>query len=270
MKSNIAKFAKNLAKGAAAFYVALTALMYFMQDRLLFPAPAEAAVMPAVLGMTHVMIKTPDGEALDGWYIAPQKGRPTVVTYHGNGGRGARHAELASKFSDRGFGFLVATFRGYAPSTGKPSQSGILADGLAVFDWAKLQCQCDIIILGNSLGSGVGVHTAMEREAKALILTSPYSSVADVAAGRYPILPVRQLIRHPFPSTEWIKSVTEPILILHGKRDIIVPFQYGKRLYEAAPKGARFAEYPDLGHELMWTLDIPAITEDFLVQSPAL
>jgi uncharacterized protein len=262
------RFAAGLAKGAAAFYVALTALMYFMQDRLLFPAPAEAAAMPAVEGMAHVTIKTPDGEALDGWHIAPKPGMPLVVVYHGNGGRGARHAELGAKFSAKGFGFLVATFRGYAPSTGKASQEGILKDGLAVFDWARQECQCDIVIVGNSLGSGVGVHTAMEREAKALILTSPYSSVADVAAGRYPILPVRQLIRHPFPSTEWIRKVTEPILILHGRRDVIVPFQYGKRLHEAAPVGARFAEYADLGHELMWTLDIATITEQFLADLP--
>ncbi len=264
MKSKIAPIAKKLSASFVTFYFALTAALWLMQDRLLFPAPAEAAAMPLVDGMTHVTIKTPDGEALDGWYIAPAPGRPLVVTYHGSVGRGARHAELGAKFGAKGFGYLAATFRGYAPSTGKSSQSGLLEDGLAIFDWGKQQCQCEIIIIGNSLGSGVGVHTAMKREAKALILTSPYSSVADVAAGRYPLLPVRQLIRHPFPSTEWIKAVTEPILILHGKRDSIVPFQYGRRLYEAAPKGTRFAEYPDLGHELMWTLDIPAITAAFL------
>jgi fermentation-respiration switch protein FrsA (DUF1100 family) len=242
--------------------------MYVMQDRLLFPAPAEAAPMPLVEGMKQAAIGTPDGETLDGWYIAPAPGMPLIVVYHGSVGRGARHAELGARFKAKGFGYLSATFRGYAPSSGEPSQSGLLDDGLAIFDWAKKQCQCDIVVIGNSLGSGVGVHTARERAAKALILTSPYSSVADVAAGRYPLLPVRQLIKHSFPSTEWIRSVTEPILILHGARDNVVPVQYGKRLHEAAPKGARLAEYPDLGHELMWTLDIPAITEAFLADLP--
>jgi uncharacterized protein len=268
MKSKIARLAKKLSAAFAVFYVTLMAAMYFMQDRLIFPAPAAAAPMPATEGMRHVVINTPDGEALDGWYIAPASGMPLVVVYHGSVGRGARHAELGAKFSAKGFGYLSATFRGYAPSSGRPSQSGLLADGLAIFDWAKRQCHCEIVILGNSLGSGVGVHTAMERDAKALILTSPYSSVADVAAGRYPYLPVRLLINHPFPSTEWIKTVTEPILILHGKLDTIVPFPFGKRLYETAPKRARFAEYPDLGHELMWTLDMPAITETFLADLP--
>lgn len=264
MTFKMAPRAKKLATGFATFYFAITALMWLMQDRLLFPAPAEASPMPAAADMRHAGIKTPDGETLDGWYIAPASGMPLVIVYHGSVGRGARHAELGEKFRAKGFGYLAATFRGYLPSTGKPSQAGLLADGLAIFDWGKQQCHCEIVVIGNSLGSGVGVHTAMEREAIALILTSPYSSVADVAAVRYPYLPVRLLIRHPFPSTEWIKSVTEPILILHGKLDRIVPFQFGKRLYEAAPKGARFMEYPDLGHELMWTLDIPAITEAFL------
>ncbi len=268
MTSRIAPLAKKLSTGLATFYVVMTAAMYFMQERLLFPAPAEATPMPAVNGMTQVSIKTQDGEMLDGWYIPPAPGRPVIVVYHGNGGRGARHAELGAKFGAKGFGYLAATFRGYAPSTGRPSQSGLLEDGLAIFDWAKQQCRCEIVIVGNSLGSGIGVHTAMERDAKALVLTSPYSSVADVAADRYPVLPVRQLIKNPFPSTEWIKSVTEPILIMHGKDDRIVPFKYGKRLYEAAPKGARFAEYPDLGHELMWTLDIAEVTAAFLVDLP--
>jgi uncharacterized protein len=265
----IIRIVRNALLAAAAAYACVFGFMYFRQDAMIFPVPARAAPMPKLSGLHAVKITTPDGETLDGWFFAPEPGRPLVLAFHGNGGRGARFAEMGAAFHARGFGFLAAAWRGYAPSTGTPSQAGLLTDGLALFDWAKRNCACEIVILANSLGTGVGVHTAGMREAKALILASPFSSAVDVAAERYWYLPVRPFFKNPFPSTDWIKHVTEPLLILHGGKDQTIPFRYGRQLYDAATGQKTMKGYADMGHSLFFDADMPAKTEAFLTQLPA-
>ena len=258
------KFAKNLIVIAAMVYCAVLGFIYLRQDTLLFPAPALAEAAPQVAGLERFKVPTPDTETLDSWYFAPAPGKPLVLFLHGSGGRGARHAEIGSQFHQKGYGFLAAAFRGYAPSTGRPSETGLLTDGLALFDWAKAKCACDIVIIGHSLGSGVATHTAAEREVLALVLVSPYSSVADVAADSYWYLPVRYLIRHSFLSVEWIQKVTEPKLILHGTLDGVIPFKFGEHLFDAAPEPKKFVKYEGAGHELAWNIDLVAIVEAVL------
>ena len=265
----IIRICRDVLLASAFAYACIFGYMYFRQDALTYPVPTPAAPMPKLAGLHSVKINTPDGETLDGWFFAPEPGKPLVLAFHGNGGRGARFADMGADFHARGYGFLAAAWRGYAPSTGTPSQAGLLTDGIALFDWAKLNCACEIVILANSLGTGVGVHTAAVREAKALILASPFTAAVDVAAERYWYLPVRPFFKNPFPSRDWIKSVTEPLLILHGGKDTTVPYQYGRRLYDVARGRKTMRGYAEMGHSLFWDADMPAKTEAFLAGLPA-
>lgn len=251
----IRRLAKLLFVAFVLAYLSALGYVYAKQTSLLFPAPQQVFTPPAAAGLEIFDITTADGQTLNVWYAPPAPGAPLVVMFHGNRGRSERHVAIAQSIRAAGFGFYLATFRGYPPSSGEPSQDGLYADGLALFDDAKARCACDIILLGHSLGSGVAVHTAALREAKAVLLVSPYSSITDVAAGRYWFMPVQQLIKNRFPSLDYIGQVTEPLMVLHGDADVTVPYRFGKRLYDAANQPKELKTFKGVGHELMWNID---------------
>ena len=116
-----------------------------------------------------------------------------------------------------GIGLLAISYRGYPGSTGSPSEYGLLTDGLAAFDWLSAQGSGGIVLLGQSLGSGVAVNTAAQRPATGVILVSAYLSVLSVAQAQYPFLPVAPLIKDPFRSDLRIAGVGQPKLFIHGR-----------------------------------------------------
>src|SRR5690606_22061071 len=144
---------------------------------------------------------------------------------------------------------LSPAYRGFPGSTGSPSETGLLTDGLAAFDWLAAKGEDKpILVIGRSLGSGVAVNTAAERDALGLVLLSPYDSVANVAQSRYFYLPARYLIRDPFDSTDRIGRVKEPKLIIHGDADTVIPIRFGQALYDAAPEPKRFIKLQGASH----------------------
>jgi uncharacterized protein len=137
-------------------------------------------------------------------------------------------------------GLLAIEYRGYASSTGSPSEHGLKLDGEAAYAAAIASGIAPerIVALGESLGSGVAVALAARRKIGALVLDSPYSSIADVAAATYWFVPVRALLRDPFHNDLLIGSVTAPTLIVRGTKDLVVPIRFGEKLFglASAPK----------------------------------
>lgn len=95
--------------------------------------------------------------------------------------------------------------------------------------------EADIVLYGESLGTGVAVQLAAQRNPSGIILESPFSSAVDVGVHLYPYLPVRWLLRDRFESIRYIGRVKAPILVLHGEQDKIVPASLGRKLFAAAP-----------------------------------
>ena len=117
-------------------------------------------------GLSVCAIATPDGETLAALHVPAGKGRPTVLLFPGNGDNIVDYGFLGELLSAHGYGLLAVSYRGYPGSTGSPTETGLLADGLAAFDWLSAQDRSSpIVILGRSLGTGVAVNTAAEREA---------------------------------------------------------------------------------------------------------
>ena len=232
---------------AAAMAVIFIGGLYALQDKLIFPAPTG----PLPAGderVSLVAVETSDGERLAGLWHEPEAGEPTVVFLHGNGTAIANLLPLANAVADRGFGFLTVAWRGYPGSTGSPTEAGIFNDAEAAYDFANARTEGPIAIIGQSLGSGAAVHLANVRDAAALVLEAPYDSVLAVASARFPYLPMGALLRHPFRSDLRIANVDEPILIVHGTADTIIPIRHGRSLHERAPDGARFLEVPGATH----------------------
>ncbi len=222
----------------AIVYVAAVALLFVYQRKLIyFPdirhvAPAEVGLA----GMSEVTLTTPDGERLVAWWSEPRNGKAVILDFQGQGGAPSHRAHRIQPFIGDGYGILTLAYRGYGGSTGQPTEAALIADGKLAFDWLRSRGveAGRIVVFGESLGTGVAVQVAADRPAAGVILDSPYSSLADVAQGRFPWIPVRWLMLDKFDSTAHIGKVRAPVLIYHGDRDTIVPYELGQRLYAAA------------------------------------
>lgn len=241
---------------AVLAYAALVGLIYISQRAILYPGAGAAFALPDLAGHAPwgeaVSIETPDGELLYALHSAAEAGRPTVLFFLGNADWVGNYRFLAEALGRRGLGLLAVAYRGYAGSTGSPSEAGLLTDGLAAFDWLAARADGPIVLLGQSLGSGVAVNTAAQRQAVGVILVSAYESVEALAKAHYPFLPVRLLIKDRFRSDHRITKVTQPKLFIHGRRDNIIPLVSGQKLYQIAPEPKRMLVYDAYGHNDLW------------------
>jgi fermentation-respiration switch protein FrsA (DUF1100 family) len=141
------------------------------------------------------------------------------------------------------------SYRGYGGSTGRPSETGLIADALAAYEFAAARYPVERIVLwGESLGTGVAIAVAADRKIARMILEAPFSSAADVGARVYPFLPIRLLMKDQFLSDQRIGNVRVPILILHGAMDQVVPITFGERLHSLANEPKRLVRFPRANH----------------------
>ena len=248
----IMRLAYSLLGGATAIYLAICSLMYFNQRRLTY-FPDSRRVSPAELGLSgvsEITLPTPDGETLVAWYAKAKPGEPTLLYFHGNAGSLVTRVERVRKYVERGRGILMLTYRGFGGSTGYPSEASNIADAKMSYDYliANGLLLEDIILYGESLGSGVAVQTAAARPAGGLVLDAPFTSLADVAAERYPWVPVRWLMSDPYRSDLYLSKLKVPVLVIHGDRDDTVPVEMGRQVYELAGGPKELAIIKDAGH----------------------
>jgi fermentation-respiration switch protein FrsA (DUF1100 family) len=241
----------GLVLAALLAYAAVLAALYLGQRRLLFPVRVEraSAAEAGLAGFEDVVLETPDGERLVGWWRPPQPGKALIVYFHGNGSSLFGRRERARALTASGRGLLFVSYRGYSGSTGAPSEEGLRIDAHTIYGWiTKSYDPRRLVLYGESLGSGVAVRLAAERPVGGLILDAPFTSAEDVAALRYPFAPVRWLMRDPFRSADVVRDVKAPILVIHGDADPVVPFRLGEALFAAAPEPKRFVRLPGIGH----------------------
>jgi fermentation-respiration switch protein FrsA (DUF1100 family) len=235
---------------AAIYLVALLALFAAQRKLLYFPTPI--AVPPASLGFDArvVHLTTADLETLLAWYVAPREGKPLILYFHGNGGGLDLLVERFRRLVATGNGLLAIEYRGYAGSSGIPTERGLLADGDAAYNWAIASGAKPerIFLLGESLGSGVAVALAATRRIGAIVLDSPFTSTVDVAAARFWMFPVRALMLDTFRSDRRIADVAAPLLIVHGDADEVVPIRFGERLFALAKAPKLFLRVEGAGH----------------------
>lgn len=237
----------------AIFYAGGLAALYFLQRAFLFPIPSTARIAPAAAGLPQVeehVLTTEDGEKIIVWHVAAKPGRPVILYFHGNGDYLAGFFPRFRELIEDGIGIVAPAYRGYSGSTGAPSEQGLLKDAAAAYAFTTARYSPDrIIAWGFSLGTGVAVAIAAGQRIDRLILEAPYSSMADVAAFRFPFFPVRLLLRDPFRSDERIARVKVPLLVMHGADDPAIPIAFGERLFALAHEPKRFVRFPGGGHE---------------------
>ena len=257
----------------------LVTLLWSQQRRLIYfpspgPVPSAAAVLP---GGRDAELHTEDGIRLGAWFFPATGGAgPAVLVCNGNAGDRSVRAPLAVALNRMGLSVLLFDYRGYGGNPGRPSEDGLAADARAAQVWLAAQPEVDaerIVYFGESLGAAVALGLAVERPPAALVLRSPFTSLADVGAVHYPWLPVRRLLLDRYPSIERIGSLAAPVLVTAGDRDDIVPVTLSKRLYDAAPEPKRFVSIPGAGHNDPALLDGPQMMseiERFLAETRVL
>ncbi|MGE0046479.1 MAG: alpha/beta hydrolase [Hyphomonadaceae bacterium] len=225
----------------AAVLLGVVGFMWWSQRAMMY-FPHAAIEAPSDDDVHAVSIETEDGETLIGWWLAPEEGQPVFLYFFGNAGMPEGEGRRIREIERRGAGYLNVVYRGYSGSTGEPSEAGFHADARGGYDWLIAQgvAPRDIVINGFSLGSGVAVRLAAEREARALILEAPYTAAVDVAGRRYPWAPVSVLMRDQFLSREFIGGVNMPVLIVHGTDDGVIPFDMGEQLFARAREPKQF------------------------------
>jgi len=193
-------------------------------------------------------ITTSDGVRLHAWYAGAAEGSPVLVWSHGNGGNIAGRADVLAALAAHGLGVLAYDYRGYGRSGGRPSEAGVYRDAEAAYDSERERGvpAARIVCFGESLGGAVAIHLATRRPCAGVAVVSTFTSMRDVARRHYG--PLAFLAGDRFDSLGRIGRLTVPLLVAHGDRDEIVPFELGARLFAAANEPKRFFRAPGAHH----------------------
>ncbi|PXA98836.1 alpha/beta hydrolase [Nostoc sp. 3335mG] len=250
-------------------YAGAVGYMYVNQRALQYAATGvvKPLAQTRLPGAIDVAIPVDDA-VVNGWYQPPAPGMPLIVYYKGNSDSFSAEHERYERFVEEGYGFLAFDYRGFPASPGTISEAGILADAIAAFDWAAAK-GFPLVIWGRSLGTGPATFVASERDAKALLLETPFLSAVTVAAERYPILPVNWVMLDQFRSNEWIAGVAEPVLVAHGTADRTIGVSNGERLYALAPNPDDLWIVPGADHSDLWDAGIWEKAKAFFTRSGA-
>lgn len=251
-----------------ALYLAAALGLYVFQRRLIY-RPDTGYFTPVEAGLTGVRemrLKTPEGAELVAWETPAAPGKPTFLYFHGNGGGLIHRAERIARFARDGYGVFMPAYRGYSGSTGSPSEAAIIED--ARLAYAHLIAQGlrprDIVLYGESLGTGVAVQLAASAEVGAVVLDSPYTSLVDIAKRLYGFMPVKTFMIDSFASSAHIARVKAPLLILHGSLDSVVPVELSEMLYAMAPEPKRRVVLNGAGHSDIFAFGAMQALQDFL------
>lgn len=254
---------------AGGLALALGGLAYFQRDMVYHPGkervdPADAGVPE----MVQTTIRTQDGFLLTSWYGPPRdRYQPTLVLFQGNAGTVANRAHKARAYMDAGFGVLLVGYRGYGGNAGSPSEDGLYADARAALGWliSRGVPQGQIVVYGESLGTGVAVQMALEHpNLVGVVLEAPYTRLPDLI--QIFVVPglAEMVMLDRFDNRAKIGQIKAPLLILHGQQDGVVPISMGRELKERARMGVEAHFIAGAGHHDLYNHGAGSIVVEFV------
>jgi len=232
------------------YLIVLVILFIFQRNLLYHPSENNYFGDQLKVNIERIKIKTDDEVELLGWFHKKDiKNFKTIIFFHGNAGSLENRIHKINHFKDININFLIIAWRGFSGNQGKPSEKGLYKDGKSAIKWLNKKGikNEDIILYGESLGTGIATHLAQNNNFAGVILESPFTSMIDAAKNVYPYFPISILLKDKYENDKKIKNIKSPILIMHGEKDKIVPFWMGKKIYELAnePKYFYFSKNDD-------------------------
>src|SRR6476660_6061155 len=228
---------------AVVLYSGFVALLYMAQRSLQY-FPERGRTAPWTVGLTEaeeVVLDTADGERVIVWHVPPHDDHPVFLYFHGHGAARRWRVERLRALTADGSGLVALSYRGYGGSSGRPTETGLIADAAAAYAFAIARYPAVRIVLwGESLGSALAIALAAEKPVGRVVLEAPFTSAVDVGAQHYWFVPVRLLMKDQFRSDLRIGKVRAPVLVVHGQNDTVVPISLGERLYGLVRMPKRF------------------------------
>ncbi len=249
-------------------YIVLIIFIYFYQRNLLYhPSENNYQNDKIQFNYDEIFIKVDKKIQLKSWIIKKDfKKFKTLVIFHGNAGHLSNRIYKLNELNKLDINILLISWRGFSGNKGSPTEYNLYTDAKASIKWLNKEGvnSNQIVLYGESLGSGVAVEVGKENNFNSIILESPFTSIENSAKIYYPYLPVRLLLKDRFDSISKIKMINTPILIMHGKKDEVIPFSMGKELFEKAnsPKHSYFTTNDD--HMMEFNSSLLQTIKDFI------
>jgi hypothetical protein len=216
-------------------YCLIGIVIYYGQDKILFrpqpvsaqsqysfPFPYKEVNIPWSKESTINIIQFPANQ--------PQP-KGVVLYFHGNKQNITRYAKAAPAFTSRGYDVWMIDYPGYGKSTGDFTEQRLYDWALVFYKLAQARYSKDsIIIYGKSMGTGIAAQLATIRDCKALVLEAPYYSFPSIIGSWLPVYPLNKMIHFKLPTWQYVKEVTNPIVIFHGTSDNTIPYRNSKKL----------------------------------------
>lgn len=240
-----ARKAGRVLRAAAGILVALPLSCTSWTSAPYYP-DKEVRTEPSQVGLPYqaVTFRATDNVRLTGWWVPAGKPMGTVLFCHGNAGNISNCLGTLRVFNGMGLDVLVFDYRGYGRSEGRPSEEGLYRDAEAAWRYLtevrKVPAQ-RIVIVGRSLGGPVAAHLARDHRSGALVLESTFTSM-DEEVSKLSTLPVGSLVKGEFRTEAYVSEVRCPVLVVHSREDEVVPYELGRKVFEAAKGPKEFLE----------------------------
>ena len=251
MQTKVRNFFLEIIIGIIVIYSSLLVILFIFQRNLMYhPQENNYFGDKLEVEIEKVNITTIDNINLLGWFHKKDLNKfKTIIYFHGNAGMLDNRIHKLNHFKDMDVNFLIIAWRGFSGNQGSPSEKGLYIDGQSAINWTLKQgvIEEDIILYGESLGTGIATELAQHRNFAGVILETPFTSMINAAKKFYPYIPVNLLLKDRFENFKKIKNINSPVLIMHGEKDTIVPFTMGKTIYQLAnePKYSYFTKHDD-------------------------
>ena len=249
------------------YFVILFFLFFYQRNLLYHPNENNYSGDQLTVDIKEVKITTQDNIELLAWYHEKNlKDYKTILYFHGNAGSLENRIHKLNHFKNLDINFLIIAWRGFSGNEGKPSEKGLYEDGESAVKWLlnKGIEEKNIILYGESLGTGIATHISQNKNFAGVILETPFTSMVDVAKTFYPYIPVSLVLKDKFENKKKMKNISSPILVMHGELDQIVPFRMGEKIYKIAntPKYSYFTKYDN--HMMEYDENLIRALESFL------
>ncbi len=215
-------------------YIMIGASLYFFQEKLIFRPTTlpQDFIYNFSKPFEELFLNAEDGAIINAIHFKTEKPKGVIIYFHGNAGDLSRWGKITEFFVEKNYDVFVMDYRTYGKSKGTLSEQALYNDAQMCYDYVlKHYQETEIIVYGRSLGTGMATYLASNNNPKQIILETPFYSLADVAKGRFPLFPIKKLLKYDFPSYKYIENVSCPISVFHGTEDTVIPYASGIKLF---------------------------------------